>query len=86
MNKAKELVLSKEALAFRNLIVVPLGADNNEEYMEMKEVVCRSLEFIAKAGGMEEHLHAAYQSIFKDLQDPLFEEFLKKFTSNKQDA
>jgi len=69
--------------AFQMILSVPLGADNVEEYKEMKQSVWNYLHEIAKAGGLEEKYEQALANMVETIQSPEFHEFLKSYAQHE---
>lgn len=64
--------------SFAQLLCMPLGADTEKEYMEMKGYLFSCLESIAKAGNLEEELEAGFGKLIERMHSPEFLSLLLK--------
>jgi hypothetical protein len=64
--------------AFQMLMTVPLSADNEDEYLEMKKNVFQYLGVIAEAGNLKEEYSKGMDNNIKLLDSPEFAQFIKE--------
>ena len=63
--------------AFRTILSVPLGFNDETEYLIAKQRVAEAASLIAQAGGLAEEYEAAWRSILETLSDPHFWQYVK---------